>query len=421
MLWPDRLNSLSNLRYNRGDRLKACVTRSRSLVPCVAGTLTLSALPPSAEIVRKTRETDIRLRLDLDGQGRAEVATGIGFLDHMLELFARHSLVDLAVACTGDLHVDGHHTTEDVGICLGQAIDRALGDRAGIRRYGHAVLPMDETLVTAAVDLGGRAYWVWDVAMPAPKIGDVRQRAGRRFLAGGRDPGADEPARDPAPRPQHAPHQRGGLQGGGPRLRDAVRARPPMHRRSLDQGNALSDLDPHPTGHATNRTPQGHVHVMNKPKDIRGSGQLVNAALVVLAFGLLGLVIWRNCGQDPGGLQPAARSASCSRWRRRSTWSASSRTFVRWFFLVRVIEPRFKFSATVLLGFIGMVFNLVIPGAVGGDLIKAAYLVRMRIRKTQAIASMVIDRIVGLLGLFILASIAGAFAWASWLPPTSAS
>ena len=132
----------------------------------------MSASPRIAEIVRKTRETDIRLNLDLNGQGRAEIATGIGFLDHMLDLFARHSLVDLAVACTGDLHVDGHHTTEDVGICLGQAIDRALGDRAGIRRYGHAVLPMDEALVTAAVDLGGRAFWVWDVAMPSPKIAD---------------------------------------------------------------------------------------------------------------------------------------------------------------------------------------------------------------------------------------------------------
>lgn len=126
----------------------------------------------TAEIVRKTRETDIRLRLDLDGQGQADVATGIGFLDHMLELFARHALVDLNVACTGDLRVDGHHTTEDVGICLGQAIDRALADRAGIRRYGHAVLPMDESLVTAAVDLGGRAYWMWNVAMPAAKIGE---------------------------------------------------------------------------------------------------------------------------------------------------------------------------------------------------------------------------------------------------------
>lgn len=125
----------------------------------------------TAEIVRNTRETDIRLTLDLDGQGRAEVATGVGFLDHMLELYAWHGLMDLAVACKGDLHVDAHHTTEDVGICLGQAIDRALGDRAEIRRYGHAVLPMDETLVTTAVDLGGRPYWVWNAPMPAPKIG----------------------------------------------------------------------------------------------------------------------------------------------------------------------------------------------------------------------------------------------------------
>jgi imidazoleglycerol-phosphate dehydratase len=132
----------------------------------------LSTQARIAEIARTTRETEIRLRLDLDGHGQAEITTGIGFLDHMLELFARHCAVDLSIACTGDLHVDGHHTTEDVGICLGQAIDRALGDRAGIRRYGHAVLPMDEALVTTAVDLGGRAYWVWNVAMPAPKIGN---------------------------------------------------------------------------------------------------------------------------------------------------------------------------------------------------------------------------------------------------------
>ncbi len=126
----------------------------------------------AAEIVRKTRETDIRLALVLDGRGQADVKTGVGFLDHMLELFARHALVDLTVACTGDLHVDAHHTTEDVGICLGQAIDRALGDRAGIRRYGHAVLPMDETLVTIAVDLGGRPYWVWNVTMPTERVGE---------------------------------------------------------------------------------------------------------------------------------------------------------------------------------------------------------------------------------------------------------
>lgn len=130
------------------------------------------AEPRIAEIVRKTRETEIRLRLDLDGSGRSEIATGVGFLDHMLELFARHSLIDLQVTCTGDLHVDAHHSTEDIGICLGQALDRALGDKAGIRRYGHIILPMDETLVTCAVDLGGRPYWAWQAPMPNPKIGD---------------------------------------------------------------------------------------------------------------------------------------------------------------------------------------------------------------------------------------------------------
>ncbi len=126
----------------------------------------------SASIERKTRETDIRLSLQLDGSGKAETRTGVGFLDHMLELFARHAMVDLSVTCAGDLHVDSHHTTEDVGICLGQALDKALGDRAGIRRYGHAILPMDETLVTCAVDLGGRPFWVWNAVMPSAKVGD---------------------------------------------------------------------------------------------------------------------------------------------------------------------------------------------------------------------------------------------------------
>ena len=125
-----------------------------------------------AEVHRETRETEIKLRLDLDGQGRAEVSTGLGFLDHMLELFAKHGSFDLAVTCAGDLHIDGHHTTEDIGIALGQAMDKALGDKAGIRRYGHMVLPMDETLVTAAVDLGGRPYFAWDAPMPTPRVGD---------------------------------------------------------------------------------------------------------------------------------------------------------------------------------------------------------------------------------------------------------
>jgi imidazoleglycerol-phosphate dehydratase len=125
----------------------------------------------TAEIARKTNETDIRLSLDLDGRGKAEVSTGVGFLDHMLELFARHAVVDLTVHARGDVHVDDHHSTEDVGIALGQALEKALGDKAGIRRYGHCVLPMDETLVTCAVDLSGRVYFAWDAPMPSEKIG----------------------------------------------------------------------------------------------------------------------------------------------------------------------------------------------------------------------------------------------------------
>jgi imidazoleglycerol-phosphate dehydratase len=137
----------------------------------------LSTTPPpaapgrTAEVARTTHETKIRLVLNVDGSGRSAVITGVGFLDHMLELFSRHGLMDLTVDCQGDLRVDAHHTTEDVGICLGQALDRALGDRMGIRRYGHAILPMDETLVTCAVDLGGRPYWAWNAPMPASKVG----------------------------------------------------------------------------------------------------------------------------------------------------------------------------------------------------------------------------------------------------------
>lgn len=128
-------------------------------------------MPRTATVTRTTKETDIRLSLDLDGTGRAEIATGIGFFDHMLTLLAGHSLLDLKIACTGDTHVDGHHTVEDVGRALGFAVAEALGDRRGIRRYGHCVLPMDEALVTAAVDLGGRAACVLAVDFPVPTIG----------------------------------------------------------------------------------------------------------------------------------------------------------------------------------------------------------------------------------------------------------
>ena len=126
----------------------------------------------TATIQRKTAETDIRLELELDGSGQVHVATGVGFFDHMLDLLARHALFDLKVSAQGDLHVDQHHTVEDVGICLGQALRQALGDKSGIRRYGHFTLPMEETLVTCAVDLSGRYFMVFEADFPTPKIGD---------------------------------------------------------------------------------------------------------------------------------------------------------------------------------------------------------------------------------------------------------
>ncbi len=129
-------------------------------------------MPRSAAIQRKTAETDIQLELNLDGSGSSNVDTGVGFLDHMLTLFAKHGVFDLNVKAVGDLHIDQHHTVEDTGICLGQAVKQALGDKQGIRRYGHFTLPMDETLVTSAVDLSGRAYLVCRVEFPTSKIGE---------------------------------------------------------------------------------------------------------------------------------------------------------------------------------------------------------------------------------------------------------
>ena len=127
----------------------------------------------SADISRSTAETSIQLALSLDGTGTADIATGVGFLDHMLTALARHALFDLRIAAKGDLHVDFHHTTEDVGIVLGQAFARAIGDKRGIRRYGAATVPMDEALVDAAVDISGRPFLAWSVAFAQPKIGDM--------------------------------------------------------------------------------------------------------------------------------------------------------------------------------------------------------------------------------------------------------
>ncbi len=135
-----------------------------------------------ANLTRKTAETDISVAVDLDGQGRADVATEVGFFDHMLDQLARHSLIDITLTAKGDRHIDDHHTVEDCGIALGQALAKALGDKRGIRRYGHFTLAMDDAQVATALDLSGRPYLVWNVAFPTPKIGSFDTELVREFF-----------------------------------------------------------------------------------------------------------------------------------------------------------------------------------------------------------------------------------------------
>lgn len=135
----------------------------------------------TAQIDRKTAETDISLKLTLDGSGIAQINTGCGFLDHMLTLFAKHSRFDLTLTCEGDTYVDDHHTVEDVGICLGMALAQALGDKRGICRYGDTLLPMDEALILSAVDLSGRGCLVYDTAIPSQKVGTFDTELGEEF------------------------------------------------------------------------------------------------------------------------------------------------------------------------------------------------------------------------------------------------
>ena len=135
-----------------------------------------------ATIARKTAETEIEVSLNLDGTGTRDIATGIGVFDHMLDQLARHSMIDMVVRCEGDTHIDDHHSVEDTGIALGQALAEALGDKTGIRRYGACLLPMDDALVRAALDLSGRPYLVWDMNLPTAKIGSFDTELVREFF-----------------------------------------------------------------------------------------------------------------------------------------------------------------------------------------------------------------------------------------------
>ena len=142
----------------------------------------MSIAPRGATIARRTTETDINLTLGLDGTGQASIATGIGFFDHMLTAFARHGLFDLTVAADGDLHIDAHHTVEEVGIVLGQAFAQALGEKRGIARFGQALVPMDEALADAAVDISGRAHLAWNVAFSREQLGDMDTQLFEEFF-----------------------------------------------------------------------------------------------------------------------------------------------------------------------------------------------------------------------------------------------
>ena len=139
-------------------------------------------MPRKAEIKRKTKETDITVGINLDGSGKTEIDTGVGFFDHMLDGFARHGLFDLKVKCNGDLNVDCHHSIEDTGIVLGEAINKALGDKKGIKRYGNMILPMDEALVMTAVDLSGRPYFSYDLKFSGIRCGEMDTEMCREFF-----------------------------------------------------------------------------------------------------------------------------------------------------------------------------------------------------------------------------------------------
>jgi imidazoleglycerol-phosphate dehydratase len=137
----------------------------------------------TAAISRTTKETQVEVHVNLDGTGAYNVSTGIGFLDHMIEQLSRHSLIDITVKTVGDLHIDGHHTTEDTGIALGEALAKALGNRAGITRYGDALVPMDETLTRVALDISGRPYLVWRTSFSQPKLGALDTEMVKEFMA----------------------------------------------------------------------------------------------------------------------------------------------------------------------------------------------------------------------------------------------
>ena len=191
----------------------------------------------TASVERSTGETSVRVTASLDGTGKRSIATGIGFLDHMLEQLAKHSLIDLDVAADGDLHIDGHHTTEDTGYAVGRAVADALGDRRGIRRFGHALIPMDETLSRVVVDLSGRPYLVWKVAFTQNRLGEMDTELFREWFQAFTPGRRLQSARRESVWRQQSPRDRILLQGTGAQPARRRPGRPGGSRRdSVDQG-----------------------------------------------------------------------------------------------------------------------------------------------------------------------------------------
>ena len=200
----------------------------------------------TAVVDRETKESKVHVEVDIDGSGRADVSTGVGFYDHMLTSFARHSLVDLVAHTSGDTHIDAHHTVEDTAIVLGEALREALGDKSGIRRFGDATVPLDEALVQAVVDVSGRPYCVHTGEPDGQAfvaIGAALDRlsgfADPSRLRDDRVPRPDRPARPGAVRPRPAPPGRGTVQGVRPRVPRRGGDRPPRDGRAVDQGHPL--------------------------------------------------------------------------------------------------------------------------------------------------------------------------------------
>ena len=203
-----------------------------------------SSAPRTAEIQRRTGETEVRLRLELDGTGLGTRQTGVGFLDHMLDLLARHGRMDLEVEASGDLQTGAHHTVEDTAIVLGQGLNEALGDRAGIARYGSALVPMDEARASAALDISGRPFVLFEADLPPGATGGFDHELTEEFLRAFANTAKLTLHVEPADRHQRAPHDRGGVQGARARAARGGRDRPDRDRGAEHEGNAYRMSEP---------------------------------------------------------------------------------------------------------------------------------------------------------------------------------